>query len=262
VHTAALPNAVRRITSPLAGIPLRQIPTELLKLDPEVVLHMIAMGEEDAEAATEAFAGVARRLVVLSSGDVYRAYGIFIGIEVGPITPTPLGEDAPLRSRMYPYRSPGGAPDSLESYYEKILVERTVSSNPSLPATILRLPKVYGPDDNHDLRTVYGYSYQPQWRWTHGYVENVAQAISLAVCNDIAAGRTYNVGEAVAMAVGDRLRLLPPIDAVPQLPGSGKNFHQDIAYDTSRIRAELDFVEEHDELLAMQALAAEHGQSM
>ena len=37
---------------------------------------MIAMGEEDMAAAMRAFAGIARRIVVPSSGDVYRAFGI------------------------------------------------------------------------------------------------------------------------------------------------------------------------------------------
>src|SRR5438093_11466687 len=34
-----------------------------------------------------------------------------------------------------------------------------------------------------------------QWRWTRGYVENVAAAIALAVTDDRAAGHIYNVGE-------------------------------------------------------------------
>ncbi len=34
------------------------------------------------------------------------------------------------------------------------------------------------------------------WRWTHGYVEDVAAAVALAVMDERAAGRTYNLGEA------------------------------------------------------------------
>src|SRR5215831_6345195 len=33
------------------------------------------------------------------------------------------------------------------------------------------------------------------WRWTRGYVENVAAAIGLAVMDERAAGHIYNVGE-------------------------------------------------------------------
>ena len=36
---------------------------------------------------------------------------------------------------------------------------------------------------------------EADWRWTHGYVENVANAIALAVSDERAAGRIYNVGE-------------------------------------------------------------------
>ena len=39
--------------------------------------------------------GVARRLVVISSQDVYRAYGRFHGKEPGPLEPLPVTEDSP-----------------------------------------------------------------------------------------------------------------------------------------------------------------------
>jgi len=42
---------------------------------------MVAMGERDAEAVVRVFTGVAQRLGVPSSGDVYRAYGVLIGSE-------------------------------------------------------------------------------------------------------------------------------------------------------------------------------------
>ncbi len=36
---------------------------------------------------------------------------------------------------------------------------------------------------------------QARWRWTRGYVENVAAAIALAATDQRAASHTYNVGE-------------------------------------------------------------------
>jgi len=51
--------------------------------------------------------------------------------------------------------------------------------------------------DNNDLATIYRYRHHPKWRWTHGYLENVAHAIALAVMDDKATGRIYNVGEQV-----------------------------------------------------------------
>src|SRR3954454_5663800 len=69
-HTAALPPSVTRIQSPAAAIPVCTIPDALRIVEPELVLHMIAMGEADARAAVKAFSGIARRLVLISSGDV------------------------------------------------------------------------------------------------------------------------------------------------------------------------------------------------
>ena len=50
----------------------------------------------------------------------------------------------------------------------------------TMPSVMLRLQNVYGPDSNRDLATVYRYRHLGSWRWTHGYVENVAEAIVLA----------------------------------------------------------------------------------
>src|SRR5437016_8283308 len=63
---------------------------------------MIAMGERDAQAAMEAFEGRAHRLVVLSSGDVYRAYGRFIGLEPGPVEKGLLTESSHCERSFIP----------------------------------------------------------------------------------------------------------------------------------------------------------------
>jgi len=47
---------------------------ELRQISPEVVLDMVPFREEDAERV-RAFKGVARRIVIVSSQDVYRAFG-------------------------------------------------------------------------------------------------------------------------------------------------------------------------------------------
>ncbi len=132
--------------------------------------------------------------------------------------------------------------DDLANVYDKVLVERVARSEPTLPATVLRLPKVYGPGDNADLATVYAFRDHPQWRWTHGYVENVAAAIALATVHPAAAGRTYNVGEEYTPTVAERLARLPA-SSVPANTEAKFNFDQDIAYNTTRIRKELGFRE-------------------
>ena len=252
-HEACLPADVVRFKNPNARIPVTHITEELKAYSPDVVLHMIAMGERDAEAARDAFAGIARRMVVLSSGDVYRAYGIFKGTEEGDLEPIPLNESAPLRSRLYPYRTSDTPPDALEYYYDKILVERTISADARLPTTVLRLPKVYGAGDNADLATVYCFRAHPHWRWTHGFVENVAQAIALATGSEVASGRIYNVGEETTPTMAERLRYLPekPDTALFDQPA---NFSQHIVYDTKAIRRELSYREEIPERDAMRDL--------
>jgi nucleoside-diphosphate-sugar epimerase len=142
---------------------------------------------------------------------------------------------------LFPYRRDAQSRDDWLYHYEKILVERAVMSEPQLEAVVLRLPKVYGPNDNAALATVYDARDHPEWRWTHGYVENIAAAIVLAAVHPGAAGQIYNVGERDTPTVGARLRDLPP-SAAPSAAMSG-NFSQDIAYDTSRIRQELGYEE-------------------
>jgi nucleoside-diphosphate-sugar epimerase len=102
-------------------------------------------------------------------------------------------------------------------HYEKILVERVLSAGP-LPATVLRLPAVYGAGDPYhrfrpyikrmqDRRPVILLdSSQAVWRWTHGYVEDVASAIATVTLDDRAVGKVYNVGEAVVPTVEERVR--------------------------------------------------------
>ena len=239
---AVLPELVEHITDSRSVMPIQRFPAELFEFKPDVVILMVAMGAVDARAAVEAFAGRAGRIVLLSSGDVYLAYGRFTGTEPGPIDKGLLTEDAPLRSVLFPYRHKASSPEALEYWYEKILAERAVLNAPDLPGTVLRLPKVYGPGGNEDLATVYRYRHHPNWRWTHGFVENVAAAVELAAIHPVAGGRIYNVGEAYTPTTAERLAWLPPSTIEPDL-SSQFDFAQDIAYDTSRIRVELGYCE-------------------
>ncbi len=242
-HThAVLPERVRQIIDPHSTMPIRGFPAELFDFGPDVVIHTLAMGAVDAQACVSAFAGRAGRVVLLSSGDVYRAYGRFIRIEPGLPEQGLLSEDAPLRSVLYPYRAQASSRDALQYWYEKILAERAILSEPALPGTILRLPKVYGPGGNEDLATIHRYRNHPDWRWTHGFVENVAAAVALAATHLSAKNRVYNVGEAYTPTIAERLAWLPPSTIECDL-NSHFDFSQNIAYDTSRIRTELGYRE-------------------
>jgi nucleoside-diphosphate-sugar epimerase len=273
-HEAALPAAVRHIHSPRAGIPVLHFPSSLSDPPPEVVLHMFPVGEDDASAAAARFAGVARRIVAISSGDVYRAYGRLMGTEPGPPEPVPLAEDAPLRQSLFPYRHMASGPSDWMYHYDKILAEREIL-NGRVPGTVLRLPAVYGPGDTHhrlrpyirrmaDRRpAIILESSMAAWRWTHGYVGNVARAIVSAVVDERAAGQVYNVGEADTPTTEDRVRRIATLmrwqgaiavlsrEQTPQHLRGPFEPSQDLVTDTRRIREELkldDTVTESDGL--------------
>ena len=234
---------------------------------PDVVLDMIAYTETDARALVGVFRGVARRAVVLSSADVYGAYGRLLRLESGAPAADPLAEDAPVRANLYPYRARAAGPDDFKYHYEKILVERAVMSEAALPGTVLRLPAVYGPGDRQHRLFGYlkrmddgrpfvmlGYG-QARWRWTRGYVSNVADAVALAVTNEGAAARIYNVGETDALTESEWVRALGraagwdgqivivPEDSLPEHIASPVDYDHHLATDTRRIRAELGYSE-------------------
>ena len=241
----------------------------LAALHPDVVLDMVPMLEQDARQVMSIFKGAARRVVAISSQDVYRAFGRVNLKEAGPVEDGPLTEDSPLRENLYPYRA-AREPDDPRKWmddYDKILVERVVMSDAELPGTVLRLPAVYGPGDyQHRLfayvkRMVDG---RPailldetvaQWKWTQGYVENVTAAIALAVVDERAAGRIYNVGEPFALTVQERIRkvaevldwhgqiLMMPPERLPETLRWDGNAKQHIVVDSSRIRHELGYQE-------------------
>lgn len=95
---------------------------------PDVVLDMIASTELDGNTLVDLFRGMARRVVNISSGDVYRAYDRFRRVDPGPPDPTPLTEGSPLRDRLFPYRGKAQGPSDFAFNYEKILMERAVMS--------------------------------------------------------------------------------------------------------------------------------------
>ena len=259
---ADLPADVRHIHGERAR--LEELKGAVRSLAPDVVLDMSPLTEQDAQAVAGAARGEAGRLVAISSIDVYRAYGRFHGSEPGPPEPTPFGEEAPVRERLFPYRGEGRGLDD----YDKVLVERMVMGSAELPGTVLRLPMVYGPGDYQhrlffelkrmdDVRpAILLDEAVGRWRWTRAYVENVADAIALAATDGRASGRIYNVGEpealtsvewvdAVGRVAGWHGRVVAvPADRLPaHLQHQGPDYQQDLVADTARIRAELGYAE-------------------
>jgi len=187
------------------------------RLAPEVVIDMILSSGPQAETLMQVFRGVARRVVAISSMDVYRAFGIFHGTEPGPLQPVPLTEESEVRRNLHPY--PPAVLKKVQSIfgwmddaYDKIPVERAVLADGELPGTVLRLPMVYGPGDplhrffpvlkriQDGREKIFSSEEIAAWRSPRGYVENVAAAIALAACSDRAAGKIYNVAEEPAFS--------------------------------------------------------------
>jgi nucleoside-diphosphate-sugar epimerase len=183
----------------------------------DVVIDLILSSGAQAESLMKVFHGLAARVVVASSIDVYRACGLLHGSEEGQLEPVPLTEDSPLRTKLQTY--PPAQLKMLQKLfgwiddeYDKIPVEHVILSDPGLPGTVLRLPMIYGPGDHlsrfhpvlkriddgrHVILFEEGWAL---WRSPRGYVENVAAAIALAAVSERAAGRVYNVAETPAFS--------------------------------------------------------------
>jgi nucleoside-diphosphate-sugar epimerase len=245
---------------------LSDVSGQLQRFGPDVVFDMILFTERQAHDLVSSVRGVARRLVVVSSADVYRNYDGFRLKSTAAPDPGPLDEDAPLRETRYPYRGSGLSFEHADEY-DKILVEQVVLGQPELPATVLRLPAVYGPGDK-------GYRLRPYlrrmddgrlaillaheqagWRWTRGYVADVAAAIVLAVTDSRAAGRTYNVGqdrtpserewvEQIGVAAGWHGEVVTlPADELPSHLRQPRDWRYDLHTSSARIRKELGYAE-------------------
>ena len=249
-HSADLPSSVNHIFGDRRK--LDEFIGEFKRLAPDVVLDMLAFTRADAEMLMRVFTGISKRVVVPSSSDVYRAFGRLHGTEPGPVDPIPFTEEAPLREKLSIHGEE----------YEKRWVEQVVMSDAQLQGTILRYPMIYGPHDGGrtfdivkriiDQREVIVYDEGvARWRWSRGFAENVAWATALAVTNERAAGRIYNVAEPeglsylewtqrVIHAAGwtGRIRVVPHGRFIDPA-----NYEHHWVVDTTRIRAELGYME-------------------
>jgi nucleoside-diphosphate-sugar epimerase len=167
---------------------------ELAAFGPDAVVDFRGLTRADAEGALEALPDV-RRWIVISSVDVYRAFGsLNTDQETDPV---PIDEESPVRPERYPYRGKMPGMDD----YDKLDVEEIY-----LPrgATVLRLPMVYGEHDYQRreefiLRRVRAGRKQipfgsGQWLACRVYVRDVGRAVRLALQKDVA-GEVFNICE-------------------------------------------------------------------
>ena len=251
---------------------LKAMAQDLNRFGPDVVIDRVISSGPQAEELMNIFRGTTRRVVMLSSIDVYRAIALSQGTETGPLQEVPLTEESELRRSLYPY-----PPERLQVMrkifpwvtddYDKIPAERIVMNDRELPGTVLRLPMVYGLGDPlhrfHPVvkRIVDGRRHiifpetLAAWRSPRGYVENVAAAIALAATDDRAARRIYNVCEEPAFSELEWARKIAnemqwegefvvlPVEHTPRHLLRSGNAAQDWTASSSRIRHELGYKE-------------------
>jgi nucleoside-diphosphate-sugar epimerase len=256
-HEPDLPSSVHHIHGRFEQ--LGEFRSEFRRVEPDVVLDMVPYIDKNGHGISH-FRGIAERAVVISSGDVYRAFARLWRSEPGVPDPVPLREDAPLRSSRAPDRSAEHGFDNLDA-------ERAARAEPAIAATILRLPATHGPGDPQRRLARYVRAMedgrpaivlgetQARWRWSRGYVENVAAAIALAVGDRRAAGRTYNVAAPTALSEADWIRAVAAVaewggevrivrdEQLPVALRRSFDFEQHLELDTTAIRAELGFRE-------------------
>ncbi|HEV1991651.1 MAG TPA: NAD-dependent epimerase/dehydratase family protein [Candidatus Dormibacteraeota bacterium] len=168
---------------------------ELEAFRPDAAIDCRALTRADSEMAMSALPG-GIRLVVISSLDVYRAFGAVN--EERETDPVPIDEESPVRPNRYPYRGQMPGMDD----YDKLDVEDVY-----LPrgATSVRLPMVYGAHD-YQLREEFilrrvraGRTRIPfgagMWLACRGYVRDIARGVHLILQTPAAAGQVFNLCE-------------------------------------------------------------------
>ena len=180
----------------------------LKNFKPDAAIDCRALTRADAEIVLAALPPDIR-LVVISSVDVYRAFGALN--DDRETDPVPLDEDSPVRPGRYPYRGQMPGMDD----YDKLDVEDVY-----LPrgATSLRLPMVYGERDYQRreefiLRRIRaGRKRIPvgagTWLACRGYVRDVARGARLALESSVAAGQVLNLCEDRTFSMGMWSRMI------------------------------------------------------
>lgn len=234
---------------------LATVAGELRGLAPDAIVDCMAMTRADADAVIALF-GDTGRLVVLSSMDVYEAYG---ALQANRVTePVPSYEDSPVRAERYPYR---GVIDGMDDY-EKLDVEEVYLAR---GGTVLRLPMVYGEHDGQRrewpiLRRVHGGRDRipigaGTWITSRGYVGDVATGVRLALESAAAAGEIFNLAEArsptielwarwILEAAGSTAELVRvPEELLPEDLGLTAAIGQHLLCDSSKARSLLGWTE-------------------
>ena len=270
----ANPNGSLQITGEKENLDL--FLPQLKKIKPDAFIHTIAYTEDDALQILNTLGRVSKRILLLSSGDVYKAYTSFKdGLEEQDII---LNESSALRTNYFPYRNESkNISDEIQKRlffnYDKLVVENILKQS-NLDYTIFRLGAVYGADDPQKKLQKYITDVkegkdqilsndQLIWKWTRIFVENIPFAIHLALHNKMSIKQIYNVGEAKAYSQLEIYELINQTRKIDQLKKPEKrrenpldeskfNYKQHLILDSSKIRNELGYSELIDPQFALE----------
>jgi UDP-glucose 4-epimerase len=237
--------------------------------DADAVVDTMALSASDTTPVLEVLPRSAK-LLVLSSMDVYAAYG---ALQAGTVTePVPADEESPVRAERYPYR--GQIPGMDD--YEKLDVEELYLRR---GAVVCRLPMVYGEHDGQRRewfilrRVAAGRTRIPigaaTWLSTRAYVGDVATGVRLALESPDSDDQVFNLGEqrtpSVALwarmildAAGSDAELVTvPDEVVPEDLGLTTAIAQHLVCDSAKARTMLGW-DETDPMEALRRSVAWH----
>jgi len=249
----------------LSGLPYKQfqgnrddidaLRTCIAQIKPDCIIHMVAMEAQHIAVLEKALCGQKMRVIVVSSGDVYKAFEVLHKLSGAPVQPVPLAETSPLREVRYPFRNVRSPFDN----YEKIDVEAAAMNSEAVDAIIVRLGMIFG---KHDPNKRFADTIQTMrqsnrmevpanvasWRTCYSGVKNTAHGIILA-CEKAEAGEVFNIADEgvfteiewydkIARLIHWKGRIIAASSV-----STAFNFDQQLILDTSKIRRELGFVE-------------------
>jgi nucleoside-diphosphate-sugar epimerase len=178
------------------------------KFKPDAAIDCRALTRADAQTVLDALPGDIR-LAVISSVDVYRAFGALN--DDRETDPVPLDEESPVRPNRYPYR---GQVEGMDDY-DKLDVEDVYLAR---GATSLRLPMVYGERDYQRreefiLRRVRAKRKRipigaGMWLACRGYVRDIARGARLTLESTAGTGEVLNLCEDRTFSMGMWSRMI------------------------------------------------------
>lgn len=283
VEPIALPQGVRFEAADRMDTPalIRQLKAHQVS----AVIDIFTLSLRNTQPVLDAMAAIGGRYVLVSSTDVYSNYGGLLKKETPAIRLEPATEDSPLRTLRYPYRGnsrrPKGVEDDLFEDYDKLPIEEAARADTRFESAIMRLPMIFGPDDKQHRfawairNAVAGKPFAIDeraagWLNSYGYIDDMAEALVLAVIHPAAAGRIFNAAQPRdrtvvewAHTILDVMNIAADVVIVPPAENGimadraeASNLAYPLTLDSTRIRAELGFVETISEREALERTIA------